>query len=98
MTNETQDNAPLVAATTAPATASCSSDVKQNNEKADTLGNEIKKTWNLLSSDEVKLHAEQPEQFFAAIKTKYGTDKEEAQKRLAEIKASCGTCTSEKAA
>ncbi len=97
MTTETKT--PVAAATTAPATTSCPSDMKQNNAKADTLGLEIKKTWNRLSDDEIKLHAEQPDQFFAAIKTKYGTDKEEAQKRLTEIKASCdASCTSDKAA
>jgi uncharacterized protein YjbJ (UPF0337 family) len=96
MTNETKT--PLAAATTAPANTSCSSDMKQNNAKTDTLSIEIKKTWTRLSDDEVKLYADNADQFFAAIKTKYGTDKEEAQKRLTEIKASCGTCTTEKAA
>lgn len=96
MTNETKT--PAAAATTAPANNSCSSDMKKTNVKADELNVEIKKTWNRLSDDEIKLHAGEPEQFFAAVKTKYGTDKEEAQKRLTEIKASCGTCTTEKAA
>ena len=98
MTNEAQNKAPLAAAVTASANTSCSSDVKQNYTKAENLGIEIKKTWHLLSNDEVKLHPDQSDQFFAAIKTKYGTDKEEAQMRLTEIKALCGTCLSEKAA
>ena len=84
--------------TAAPANSSCSSEMKSSNANADSLGIEIKKTWNRLSDDEIKLHADQPELFFAAVKTKYGTDKEEAQKRLTEIKASCGACTTEKAA
>ena len=96
MTNETKILE--TSATTVPAATSCSSDMKQNNAKADNLGIEIKKTWNRLSDDEVKLQADQPELFFAAVKAKYGTDKEEAQRRLTEIKASCGTCTTEKAA
>lgn len=93
MTDETQQGkSPLAATTTVPANTSRTADAKPD------LNGEIKKTWSRLTDDEVKLHAEQPDQFFAAVKTKYGTDKEEAKKRLTEIKTSCGACSSDKAA
>jgi hypothetical protein len=91
---------------TETANASCSTTLKQDNAlplsaqlpKPEMLDIEIRKTWNKLSDEEVKLQETQPSEFFAKIKEKYGTDKEEAQKRLAAIKAACGTCTAEKAA
>lgn len=58
---------------------------------------EIKKTWNRLSDDDVKLYEKQPEQFFSRLKEKHNVSKEDATKRLSEIKAACG-CSTEKAA
>ena len=105
MSNEPQNTKNAPAAATEG--KSCSStDAKQDNAtasmtpeaKAEKLNAEIKKSWNKLSDDDVKLFAAQPEQFFAKLKEKQGVSKEDAQKRLTEIKASCGSCSSEKAA
>ena len=66
--------------------------------KAEKLGAEIKKAWNKLTDDDVKLLETNTAQFFANIKEKHNLTQDEAQKRLDEIKASCGTCSAEKAA
>lgn len=65
--------------------------------KTEKLHAEIKKNWSKLSDDEVKLHAEKPEEFFGKVKEKHGVSKEDAQKRLTEMKSSCG-CGDSKAA
>jgi hypothetical protein len=101
MTNEAPKT-PMASTANTP----CSATAKQDNAlplsaqlpNPEMLNIEIKKTWVRLSDDEVKLHATLPDLFFAAVKEKYGTDKEEAQKRLAAIKAACGICTADKAA
>ena len=58
---------------------------------------EIKKTWNKLSDDEIKMYETQPEKFFEKVKVKQGINRDEAAKQLKTIKTSCG-CGSEKAA
>jgi hypothetical protein len=75
--------------------AACSSDSKQNNSAM--MASEIKKVWNKLSDEDIKLYEKQPDQFFAKVKEKHNVSTEDAQKRMKEIKASCG-CTTEKAA
>jgi hypothetical protein len=93
MTNEpqNQNSAPAIvpAVAAAPATA--------NQGKSDMLNVEIKKVWSKLSDEDLKLQ-DKPEQFLARIKEKQGISTEDAQKRLTEIKASCGSCMAEKAA
>jgi uncharacterized protein YjbJ (UPF0337 family) len=66
-------------------------------EKTNALHAEIKKHWNKLTDDEIKMHSKQPDQFFGKVKEKHGVSKDEAQKQLATLKSSCG-CGSEKAA
>jgi hypothetical protein len=58
---------------------------------------EIKKTWNKLSDDEIKLYETQPDQFFDKVKTKQGVNRDDADKKMATMKTSCG-CGTEKAA
>lgn len=66
--------------------------------KAAKIGAEIKKSWDKLSDDDVKLFPASADKFFAALKEKQGVSKEDGQKRLDEIKSSCGSCSSDKAA
>jgi hypothetical protein len=104
MTNEPQT--PKATPVIAPAVAAAPSDQKQDNaatapsaqEKTDMLNAEIKKAWNKMSDEDVKLQETQPDQFFAKLREKHNVTREDAQKRLKEIKASCGACTAEKAA
>jgi uncharacterized protein YjbJ (UPF0337 family) len=72
--------------------------VRTEQEKSATLNTEIKKTWDKLTDEDIKLYATQPEQFFGKVKEKYNLPKEEAQKRMSEIKTACGSCSSDKAA
>lgn len=98
MSNEAQKSAPISAT---PAEGACTSGTPQDNastqKKAEMLSAEIKKTWNKLTDDDVKLLESQPDQFFAKINEKHSVSREDAQKRLGEIKAA-GGCTAEKAA
>lgn len=103
MNNENKNS--QSAPTTTPTTATAGTDFRtgqagltgKTGQTAD-LDGEIKKNWNKLTDDEVKLHADKPDQFFAAVKTKYGIERDEAQKRLADIKTACGCGSSGKAA
>ncbi|TAL27270.1 MAG: hypothetical protein EPN97_18000 [Alphaproteobacteria bacterium] len=98
MSNEAQKSPPI---SVTPAEAACTSGTAQDNanaqKKAEMLSAEIKKTWNKLSDEDVKLLESQPDQFFAKIKEKHSVSREDAQKRLSEIKTA-GGCTAEKAA
>lgn len=76
--------------------ASCSTNQQQDNATA-PLTDAIKRVWNKLSDEEVKLYEKQPDQFFSKVKEKYNITMEDAQKRMKEIKASCG-CSTEKVA
>lgn len=67
-------------------------------EKTAMLSVEIKKAWNKLSDEDVKLEGSNPDQFYAKIKEKHNVGREDAQKRLKEIKASCDSSCAEKAA
>ena len=60
----------------------------------DTLRTEIKKTWSKLSDEDVKLYDRQPDLFFKRIKEKHDLNQEDAQKKLDQIKQSCGCGTS----
>lgn len=62
-------------------------------KNAEAMHAEIKKNWGKLTDDEIKLHDKQPDQFFSKVKEKYGLIKEDAQKKLAEIKANCRSCS-----
>ena len=66
--------------------------------KAQQLSGSIKSTWGKLTDDEVAFYSGQQDKFFGALKEKYGLAKEEAQKKLKEIEASCGCDSSSKAA
>lgn len=95
MSNEAQKT-PVVAA--APAAKQDNAATMTPEAKAEKMSAEIKKSWNKLSDDDAKLFPAQADKFFAALKEKQGVSKEDGQKRLDEIKASCGNCSSEKAA
>lgn len=64
--------------------------------KSEKLCAEIKKTWDKLTDDDVKLLESNTAQFFAKIKEKYNLTQAEAQKSLDEMKAA--HCTANKAA
>jgi len=66
--------------------------------KAAKMNSEIRKSWDKLSDEDAKLFPAQADKFFEKLKEKQGVSKEDGQKRLDEIKASCGGCTAEKAA
>ena len=59
--------------------------------KAAMLNAEIKKVWGKLSDEEIRMHDTQQDQFFGKIKEKHGLSKEDAQKRLTEIKTAYGS-------
>lgn len=72
---------------------------KSPQEKAAMIKSEIKKAWNKLTDDDINLHESQPEAFFARVKEKHGTTREQAEARLQSIKNTCSHgCGSEKAA
>lgn len=108
-TNQQQPNkpAPLITpatkgyeakpAVTAPMSGKHDTAEAPSQEKTNALHAEIKKHWNKLTDDEIKMHSKQPDQFFGKVKEKHGVSKDEAQKQLATLKSSCG-CGSEKAA
>jgi hypothetical protein len=104
MTNEPQDNAATpVAANDAPVVAAvvaepAAAEADVAAATPDMLNTEIKKAWDKLSDEDVAAYATKPDQFFAAVREKHGTTRDDAQKRLKEIKTACGACTSDKAA
>ena len=86
---------PDIAVVTAPMSGAHST---EPTEKQNTMiSAEIKKSSSKLSDDDIKLYATQPDTFFSKLKEKQGVSREDAQKRLAEIKTGCG-CGSAKAA
>ena len=93
MTN--YENTKIPATNTSASNTDSSSVSKQNNSAM--MAVEIKKAWNKLSDEDIKLYEKQPDQFFAKVKEKHNVSTEDAQKRMKEIKASCG-CNTEKAA
>lgn len=70
---------------------------KSEQDKAAMMNVEIKKVWNKLTDEDIKLYDRQPDQFFSKLKEKHSVSKEDGQKRLQDIKTSCG-CSSTKAA
>lgn len=71
---------------------------KSGADKAAMFTTEVKKAWNKLSDDEIRLYETDKDAFFAKLKEKHSVSKEDAQKRIAEIKTECGNCSTEKAA
>ena len=99
MTTNDHTNKPAHAPTTGTPVAKqdCASTTSSSPVKAEKLHAEIKKHWNKLTDEEIKLYDKHPDQFFGKVKEKHGTSKEEAHKHLTAMKATCG-CASEKAA
>ena len=95
MSNEAQKSPPVIATVDGACTSGMKTEMSCQ-EKAEKLSAEIKKTWNKLTDDDVKLLESDAAQFFAKIKEKHNLTQDEAQKHLNEIKAS--GCTAEKAA
>ncbi len=50
---------------------------------------EIKRTWGKLTDEEIGFSEKDASRFHAALKQKYGLSKEDAGKRMEEIKSSC---------
>jgi hypothetical protein len=95
MTNKENPQKPTQA--TAPNTNATYASSAPNKDPAVALHAEIKKTWSKLSDEDIKLHEKQPEQFFSKVKEKQNVSNEDAQKRLKEMKTSCGCGTSKAA-
>lgn len=68
----------------------------QNNKPS--IGSEIRKVWSKMTDEDISLHEKQPDKFFARLKEKHRVSKEDAQKRLKNMKTSCGSCGTQKAA
>lgn len=64
-------------------------------EGSEKLKAEIKRTWSKLSDDEIAFSEKDPSRFNAAVKQKYGLSSEDADKRMKEIKATCGCASKE---
>ncbi|MBY0407541.1 MAG: CsbD family protein [Rickettsiales bacterium] len=58
--------------------------------KFEQFKGKIKETWGRLTDDEIALFNGKKDQFFGKVQEKYGVAKEEAQKRMDELKKSCG--------
>jgi len=54
---------------------------------------EIKKAWNNLSDEDIRLLESQPENFYAIVEEKQGLDRAQAQQQMAELQRSCGAGT-----
>ncbi|MDP2206798.1 MAG: hypothetical protein Q8K65_10890 [Alphaproteobacteria bacterium] len=67
---------------------------KSTQDKAGMIKTEIKKAWNKLTDEDVSLYETQPEQFFASVKDKHGFSREQTEKRLENIKETCGSACS----
>ena len=102
MTNENQK--PAAAATDqrgplqADANKASATAMPSHEEKVSKLKAEIKKTWDKLTDEEISFYDGKQNQFFDKVKEKYSLSREDAQKRLKEIEASCSSCVSDKAA
>ena len=65
-----------------------------SNSKALKLNAEIKKTWGKLTEEEIGFQASKPDQFFAAVKTKYSIERNEAEKTVKKLEAECASACS----
>lgn len=71
---------------------------KPAQDNAAKLTAEIKKTWSKLSDADIALYTGKRDQFFAKVKELYQLSKEDAEKKMKEIEASCGCGSTNKAA
>lgn len=86
---------------TNPSTSSAASNTPANAapQKLEIFKTKIKEIWHTLTDEDINLYEKQEENFLNKVKEKHGVNKEDAQKRLKEIKESCGeSCVDEKAA
>jgi uncharacterized protein YjbJ (UPF0337 family) len=96
MTNKEQNKAAT------PEIKTSAGSMQQNNpakdkpaqDKTGMIKTEIKKAWNKLTDEDVGLYETQPEKFFARVKDKHGFSREQAEKRLENIKETCGSVCS----
>ena len=76
----------------------------KNNQAAKPNGDavkiaaEIKKTWPKLTDAEIGMYDKQPDAFFDALKTKHSVMKEDAVKKMKDLKTNCGCSNAAKAA
>lgn len=63
-----------------------------------SIGSEIRKIWSKVTDEDIALYEKKPDQFFSRLKEKHGVSKEDAQKRLKDMKTACGSCGTQKAA
>lgn len=69
-----------------------------SSENIAKLQAEIKKTWNKLSDDDVKLYENKRDQFFAKLQEKQNVSREDGQKKMQELEKACGCGSASKAA
>lgn len=66
-----------------------------NKEQADgkvtQLKGKIKETWGKLTDNDITLLDGQRDQFLGKLKEHYGLAKEDAEKKIAALEASCGS-------
>lgn len=89
----TENNNP----TAKPVTPIVAAPVQPKDDKSAAVSAEMQKSWDKLSPEDMKLYETSPDKFFGVLKDKQGVTRENAEKRLTEIKNSCG-CGTEKAA
>ena len=62
---------------------------KQVDGKFEQLKGEIKKTWGKLTDNDVMLFNGQKDKFFGKLKEMHGVEREEAEKKMAELEKTC---------
>lgn len=65
----------------------------QSGDNSQKLNEEIRKAWPNLSDEDVKLYSTQQGTFFDRLNEKQGVGRDEARKRIEEMKASCQSCS-----
>ncbi len=72
-------------------------DKAEGSDKFAAFNAKIKETYSKLSDDDVKLYDGKRDQFFVKLKEKQNVSKEDGEKAIKEIEASCDSvCSSEK--
>ncbi len=65
----------------------------EGSDKAAQVQAKIKSAWNKLNDDDIKLYATNRPQFLAKVQEKQNVSKEDAEKKMQEFEASCGSAS-----
>jgi uncharacterized protein YjbJ (UPF0337 family) len=71
---------------------------EQLSGKYDQFKGKLKETWGKLTDDDIATLEGKSEQFYGKVKEHYGIEKEAAEKKVKELKDSCGCGSANKAA